>query len=256
MADRLRLNGFRAAVAMALAAGGAVAMALAPAAAAAQSAPPDLSGFWSVRFESEPSGTALIDELPDDAVLIDDAGAGELGLDDFGGLELTDAALAEVEDYDYSEELERENTCNAPTVAHYMQAPFPMEIHQGRDMIVFEMEYFDMHRVLFLDGRDHPPADAPHTRSGHSVAHWQGDTLVVDTTHITSGTFMNNGLNHSDNLHLVERFRLSPDGETLWLTQLYSDPDVFDGLAARYMAWDRDPGDYVFPYDCDPTYGE
>jgi hypothetical protein len=55
---------------------------------------------------------------------------------------------------------------------------------------------------------------------------------------------------------MIERFRLSPDGTMLWLTQLYDDPDTFAGLAARYMAWTRQPGEYVFPYDCDPSYGE
>lgn len=235
---------------------GAAVLALAAAGAGAQQARPDLSGFWNVRFGADPSEAPLANELPDEAVFIDDAGGGELGLGDFGGLELTDAAIAEIEGYDYSDELARENTCNAPTVPFYMQAPFPMEIYQGRDLIVLRMEYFDMMRVLFLDGRDHPPDEAPHTNSGHSVARWEGDTLVVDTTHIRSGTFMNNGLTHSEDLHLEERFRLGPDGETLHLTQVYTDPARFEGVAARYMAWEKDPGNYVLPYDCDPSYGE
>ena len=78
----------------------------------------------------------------------------------------------------------------------------------------------------------------------------------VDTTHLTPGTFMNNGFNHSEDLKMGERFRLSPDGTTLWLVQTYEDPAVFDGVAARYMAWTRRAGEYVYPYDCDPSYGE
>jgi hypothetical protein len=66
---------------------------------------------------------------------------------------------------------------------------------------------------------------------------------------------MNNGFSHSDNINLVERFRLSPDGSTLWLTQLYEDPETFEGLAARYMAWTRVAGEYVYPYECDASYG-
>ena len=130
-----------------------------------------------------------------------------------------------------------------------------MEVYQGRDLIVLKMEYFDMYRVIFLDGRSHPPAEAPHSKSGHSIGHWDGDTLVVDTTLISAGTFMNNGFDSSEAMHLTERFRLSPDGSTLWLTQLYDDPDTFDGLAARYMAFTRKPGEYVYPYECDPSYG-
>jgi hypothetical protein len=231
----------------------ALVLAALPAATIAQA---DLEGFWTAKLERERSGQALIEELPDDAVLINDTGAGELAAGDFAGLRLRPAAIEEVRNYDYKKELERENTCVAPSVAFYMQAPFPMEVYQDRELIVFKMEYFDLFRVVFLDGRDHPPADAPHSKSGHSVGRWQGDTLVVDTTHIASGSFMNNGFNHSDDIHMVERFRLSPDGGTLWLTQLYEDPEVFEGRAARYMAWTRRPGDYVYPYDCDPSYGE
>ena len=222
----------------------------------AAGAQPDLEGFWAARVEQTRSGQALIDELPAGAVLVNDTGAGELAAGEFDGLELTAAAIEEVRNYDFAAELERENTCNAPTVAFFMQAPFPMEIYQSDELIVFKMEYFDLYRVVFLDGRAHPPATAPHSRSGHSVGRWEGDTLVVDTTHITPGTFMNNGFNHSERLHMVERFRPSPDGNTLWLTQLYDDPETFDGLAARYMAWTRRPGEYVYPYDCDPAYGE
>jgi len=230
-----------------------VAAALASFSATAQ---PDIEGFWSARIEQTRSGQELIDELPDSAVLINDTGAGELAAGDFDGLELTPAAIEEVRNYDFASELTRENTCNAPTVAFFMQAPFPMEIYQSAELVVFKMEYFDLYRVVFLDGRPHPADTAPHSRSGHSVGHWEGDTLVVDTTHVTSGTFMNNGFNHSDELHMVERFRPSPDGNTLWLTQVYEDGRVFQGLAARYMAWTRRPGEYVYPYDCDPSYGD
>ena len=219
-------------------------------------AQPDLEGFWTPRLERERSGQALIEELPEAAVLINDTGAGELAAGDFAGLKLTPAAIAEVRNYDFANELKRENTCNGPTAAFLMQAPFPMEIYQGDELVVFKVEYFDLVRVVHLDGREHPPATAPHSRSGHSVGGWDGDTLVVDTTHLTPGTFMNNGFNHSDALHMVERFRSSPDGSTLWLVQTYEDAAVFEGVAARYMAWTRRPGEYVYPYDCDPSYGE
>ncbi len=228
---------------------------LAVASSVAQAQTPDFSGFWTVKFESERSGQHLVDELPESVTLIDDTGGGELGVGEFGGLVLTESALAEAEAYDFAAELDRENTCVTPSAAFFMQAPFPMEIYHGRDLIVFKMEYYDMYRVVFLDGREHPPADAPHSKSGHSAGRWEGDTLVVDTTHLSSATFMNNGFNHSDDIHMVERFSMSPDGETLWLVQTYEDPSVFEGTAARYMAWTLRAGEYVYPYECDPSYG-
>jgi hypothetical protein len=223
---------------------------------ASHAQPRDLSGFWTPRLERARSGQELIDALPSEAVLINDTGAGELAAGDFAGLALTQRAIDEVRNYDPAQELKRENTCVAPSVAFYMQAPFPMEIYHGTDMIVFKMEYFDLFRVIFLDGRAHPPPTAPHSKSGHSVGRWEGEDLVVETTHISAGTFMNNGFSHSDSIRLLERFRLSPDGTTLWLTQLYEDPETFDGLAARYMAFTRVPGEHVYPYECDASYGE
>jgi hypothetical protein len=223
---------------------------------AAQPIVPDLEGFWTVRFESPAAAGGLADRLPPGAVIIDDAGGGELEAGDFAGLRLTDRARAQIASYNPLDELLRENTCVAPSVVFYMQAPFPMEIHQGRDLIVFRMEYFDMFRVVFLDGRERPPADAPHTRSGFSLGRWEGDTLHVETTHIAPGTFMNNGFDHSPNIRMQEQFWLSEDGRTLRLLQSYEDQETFEGIAARYMAWNRVPGEHVYPYDCDPSFGQ
>lgn len=219
-------------------------------------AQPVLEGFWSALPRVDDGGQGLLAKLPAGAVFINDAGAGELGEGEFDGLQLSAAAKAEVEAYDFSKELSREFACTQPSVAFYMQAPFPMEIYQDSKLIVFKMEYYDMVRVIFLDGREHPPADAPHSKNGHSIGHWEDDELVVDTTHIASATFMNNGFSHSDNLHMTERFRLSADGQTLYATQVYEDPEVFQGLAARLMAWRSMPGEYVYPYECDPAFGE
>jgi len=216
---------------------------------------PNLDGFWNAQLVPSPEGRVLFDKLPDDAVFINDAGAGELGEGEFSGLQLSDEAKAQIENYDFASELTSEFACAAPSVAFYMQAPFPMEIHQDTKLIVMKMEYYDQVRLIFLDGRDHPPADVPHSKSGHSVGHWEGDELVVDTTHIASGSFMNNGFNHSENIHLTERFKLSADGQTLFLTQVTEDPDVFSGKAARYMSWRKGEG-YVFPYECDPNFAD
>jgi hypothetical protein len=218
---------------------------------------PALEGFWSA-LPNVPGGDgqALLDKLPPDAVFINDAGAGELGKGEFSGLQLSAQAQEEVAQYDFAQELTREYACTQPSVAFYMQAPFPMEIYQDAKLLVFKMEYYDMVRVIFLDGRGHPPVDAPHSKNGHSIGYWEGDELVVDTTHIASATFMNNGFNHSDNLHLMERFKLSADGQVLYATQVSEDPEVFQGLAARFMAWRKVPGQYVFPYECDASFGE
>jgi len=231
-------------------------IALLSSASVAVFAQPNMEGYWTVMFAPSAEGEALKAKMPPQAVFIDDAGGGELGEGDFSGLVLSEAAKQEVREYDFALELSREFACTQPSVAFYMQAPFPIEWHQSDKFIAMKIEYFDMFRLVFLDGRPHPPADAPHSKSGHSIGHWEGDELVVDTTHLERATFMNNGFNHSENLHLIERFKLSSDGNTLFATQVSEDPEVFTGLAARYMAWRKVPGQYVYPYECDPSFGD
>jgi hypothetical protein len=221
----------------------------------AADAAPSLEGFWNQSFAPGTEADILRSKLPADAILINDAGGLELGEGDFGGLELSDSAKAEVAAYDFKDELSREFACNVPLVVLNMQAPFPFDILQDQKLIVMRLEYFDMVRIIFMDGRPHPPADAPHSKAGHSVGHWEGDELVVDTTHLASGSFMNNGFSHSEDLHLIERFRLSTDGNTLYATQLSEDPSVFAGKAARLVTW-RKGNDYIWPYECDPSFGD
>jgi len=217
---------------------------------------PMLDSFWAVQFDTGVQAKELLDKLPAGAIFINDAGAGELGEGQYSGLVLSAKAQEQVKNYDFAEEFTREFTCTQPSVAFYMQAPFPMEIYQDSKLLVMRMEYYDMVRVIFLDGRQHPPADAPHTKNGHSIGHWEGDELVVDTTHIAAATFMNNGFSHSDNLHLSERFKLSADGQVLLATQISEDPEVFQGMAARLMAWRRVANQYIYPYECDASFGE
>lgn len=94
-----------------------------------------------------------------------------------------------------------------------MQGPFPIEIFEGRDFVIIKLEYFELVRIVFMNESEHP-ADWPHSQTGHSIGHWQGDTLVVDTRSLSPGTLFNNGVGHSEDIHLIERFRLA-DADTL-----------------------------------------
>jgi hypothetical protein len=215
-----------------------------------------LQGFWTSVVDLEPYEASMIAALSDGTHLLKDTGTvPELAIGDYMGLKLTQRALDEARKFDPSAQRSPSEACDAPSVVYFMQAPFPMEVHATGKMIVLKMEFYDLVRIVFMDGRPHPPPEIPHSRVGHSVGSWEGDTLAVDTTHIRAGTFFNNGFRHSENVHLTERFRVSPDGKTVWITQVYEDPESFEGLAARYMAFAKAPeGGYVFPYECNPDY--
>jgi hypothetical protein len=82
------------------------------------------------------------------------------------------------------------------------------QIVQSAKTAVIVMETIHDARVIPLDGSPHLPTNVQ-TWLGDSRGHWEGDTLVVDTTNYKPGVFMNVS---SDKLHVVERFtRTSPD---------------------------------------------
>jgi hypothetical protein len=82
------------------------------------------------------------------------------------------------------------------------------DIVQSRDAVVFRMETIHDARVIPLDGRPHPGRRIQNWL-GDSRGHWEGDTLVVDTTNFSPKS---NFRGAHENLHLVERFsRVSPD---------------------------------------------
>ncbi len=225
----------------------------AAASATPASAHPDLSGFWDLSAKV-PRDKFLIDKLPANTVILDDTGPVEFPAGNFGGLKVKPKALEAAKNWNPRDDLSVRNACRPPSIVYAMQGPFPLEIYQGTEFIIIKLEYFDLIRIVFMDGREHPPADAPHSKLGFSTGKWEGQMLVVDTTHLEPATITNNGLTHSDKVHVIERFRLSDDGSTLLSTQEFEDPEVLDNRGARFIAWKRKPGEHVYPYDCDPTF--
>lgn len=222
--------------------------------AAPAAAEPDLTGFWNLAFDAAEPPADMIAKLPPDTVLIKDTGVVEFPEHEYGGLQLKPAALAHAQAWKPADELSISRVCLPPSIVYAIQGPFPFEVYQTPQLIVLKYEYFDQTRLIFMDGREHPPEDAPHSKMGHSVGHWEGDELVVDTTHIAASTITNNGLDHSDRIHMIERYRLSPDGKRLSATQWFEDPQVLDNNGARFIQWAKQPGQYVYPYECDPSF--
>jgi hypothetical protein len=215
-------------------------------------APPNLSGFWNLDMKV-PRDARLMSEVAPNTGFIDDTGPAELPLGNYGGLKPTPAALEKAKHWDPHEALTIENACRAPSIVYAMQGPFPIEIFQSDVFIVMKLEYYDLVRIIFLDGRK-PEPDYPHSMTGFSSGHWEADTLVVATDHLEPATITNNGLDHSQDVRVLERFRLSADGRSLLATQEYEDPAILENRGVRFIAWTRQAGQHVFPYECDPNF--
>ena len=116
--------------------------------------------------------------------------------------------------------------CLPPGVPYIYFRPHPFEFVQGAGRALMYFEYDHFVREIFMDGRPHP-ADLDPTWMGHSIGHYEGDTLVVDTVGFNDKTWLDRiGHPHSDQLHLVERFR-RVDHDTLRDDLTIDDPKAY-----------------------------
>jgi hypothetical protein len=94
-------------------------------------------------------------------------------------------------------------------------APYPWRIVQTKTHIFFLFEgNIHSYRQIFIDGRKHPEDPDP-TWYGHSVGHWEKDTMVIDTIGFNDRFWFDfRGHPHSEKLHTIERYT-RPDFGTL-----------------------------------------
>ena len=129
-----------------------------------------------------------------------------------------------------------------PTSPIQIVGSFPYRLLQTPSEIVM-LEEFDvaMVRQIFLDGRPHPDPKTGKMGSrtwnpswlGHSVGHWEGDTLVIDTVGFNDGSwFMTSP--HTEKLHVVERLH-RPDFGHLVIDVTAEDPGAFTGPWKRHL---------------------
>jgi len=97
-------------------------------------------------------------------------------------------------------------------------------------MVVMLTETYHGYRLIPTDGRVHRD-DQPPVYRGDSVGRWDGDVFVVDTRNFTDNTWMSaegRVSPHSDQLHIVERYR-RVDANTLEIEATVEDPEVLTG---------------------------
>jgi hypothetical protein len=103
------------------------------------------------------------------------------------------------------------------------------------------------YRQIFLDGRELPKDPNP-AWMGYSVGHWEGDTLVIESTGYNDRTWLDQGYPHSENLRITERWRRTDFGHLTRETEardpaIYEKPWISKG-AGIYTA-DTDLLEYV-----------
>lgn len=171
-----------------------------------------LDGEWSPQYhEDEPEripGPDLVDYL---------------------GLPINDAARQRAESWDASRLTLPEEQCRVHVSPYIYRGPLDLRIWQEKDpetqRVIAIKNYistWSQFRTIWMDGRPHPPAYAPHTWMGFSTGKWDGDVLTVSTTHIKTGWVRRNGVVMSDQATMTEHF--IRHGDLLTHVMILKDP--------------------------------
>jgi len=109
-------------------------------------------------------------------------------------------------------------------------APYPLEIVQRPERLTMIFDRLGDVRRVFLDGRARPNPLWP-TWLGHSLGHWEGKTLVIETVAMTEESILaDDGLPHSAEMQVVERLSLAPRDGAQWLVDemTITDPALYE----------------------------
>jgi hypothetical protein len=125
-----------------------------------------------------------------------------------------------------------------------------LQIFQGAGYVAIMHEMNHSVRMIPIDGRPHPPQDV-HQWKGDSIGHYEGNTLVIDSTNFTArNPFRGSG----DKLHVVERFT-PVDADTIMYRFTVEDPETWDQPWTGEVAWSRTQGP-IYEFAChEGNYG-
>ncbi len=139
---------------------------------------------------------------------------------------------------------EARRVCVPDGIPRILGNPYPFLIIPARGHIVMTYELNHVIRIIIMD-QPQVSADeleiAPYY-SGHSVGHWEGDTLVVETAGYNDQTFLDaTGAPHSDQMTTVERIRRISDGKQLEDVVTVSDPEYLSKRFSARFIYDAHP---------------
>ena len=197
----------------------------------------DLSGVWA-------------DRITEDSY--ERSGGPPLG--DYQGIPLNDAGRMKADSHDHSEWSLPEFQCRPHPGPYQWRALGAVRISQeidpvSRELTAFHFEYLrSMERPVFMDGRPHPPEYAPHSWSGFSTGKWQGNMLVITTTHLKGAYLRRNGASFSDKATMMEY--ITRHGDYLLVTMIVTDPVWLEEPFIQTTNYQLDPHTQLSYYPC------
>jgi glyoxylase-like metal-dependent hydrolase (beta-lactamase superfamily II) len=186
--------------------------------------PPDIAGEWRLDSAEDPGQPPLADYL---------------------GLALNEAGRLRADTTPESIWGTPEYQCRPHSAPHQWRGVGGARILKdldpiSREIVAYRIQFMrSLDRPIFLDGRPHPPAWAPHSWSGFSTGEWIGQTLKVTTTHLKDGYLRRGGPQTSDMLTMTEF--ISRHDDLLSIVQVVDDPIYLDEPYVLSITYTYDP---------------
>ncbi len=140
-------------------------------------------------------------------------------------------------------------SCLGDGMPSMMNAMFPIEFLITKNQVTVIEEAFTQVRRILLDKPQKAIDDVEPGFFGHSVGHWEGDTLVADTIGIKEEIRYQN-VPHSKNLRIKERIHLVAP-QILWDEITMEDPDVLEKPWTVTVAYKKMPDYTLLEYICE-----
>lgn len=122
-----------------------------------------------------------------------------------------------------------ERQCQYYSPRYVATGPFALNIWADTDPLSGKVVSWNMGAwidkdivTVWMDGRPHPSPNALHTFGGFATGRWEGDTLVIRTTHMKASIIRINGLMHSDQATMTQY--LTRHGDLLAMLTYFEDP--------------------------------
>jgi hypothetical protein len=193
-------------------------------------AAPDISGEWRLENHEDPGALGALGQPP---------------LGDYLGIPFNDAGRMRADTTPESIWGTPEYQCRPHSAPHQWRGLGGARILKEQDPLTREVKAYhiqfmrSLDRPVFMDGRPHPPAWAPHTWTGFSTGQWVGNTLKITTTHLKDGYLKRGGPQTSDMYSMTEF--LARHGEILTITTVVDDPVYQDEPYVQSTTYVIDP---------------
>ena len=168
----------------------------------------------------------------------------------------TEAGLAAAADYEQPFDDPAIHCHPANIIFGFTHDSHVNDIYQTDDTVTIQYGYMDLVRTVHLDRTEHPDDIVPSV-GGHSIGRWEGDVLVVDTVGFEQGVVfpLGDGLMHSADMQVTERFEVRDEGQTLVRGYVAHDPAFLQTDWVGESVFLRTSEPYR-PYDCTELSGD